>query len=97
MRLIGAIELVAGWHFGSLHVPSVLNDSADSISRWNPGNTWRNLATLAPAIDWQDRDLGVEGRELCTSAFVANSSAKPLRERLIALTEVISGVESCFA
>ena len=67
MRLMGEVELVAGWHFDSLHVPCVLFD------------------------------LGVKGREICTSALAANSSAKPLRERLNALTKVISGVGSRFA
>ena len=39
--------------------------------------------------------MGVEGRELYISALTANSLAKPLRERLNALTKVISGVGSC--
>ena len=97
MRLMGAIELAGGWHFDSLHVPGVLNDVADGISRWNPGDICRNLAALRPSIEWQELDLGVEGRELCKSLLATNSSAKPLRERLNALTKVISGVGSCFA
>ena len=97
MRLMGAIEPAGGWHFDSLHFPGVLNGITDSISRWNPRDICRNLATLHSSIDWQERDLGVEGRELCTSAFVAKSSAKPLFERLNARTKVISGVESCIA
>ena len=87
MRLMGAIKLAGGWHFDSLRVPGVLNDVADAD---------RHFAVLHPSIDWQERDLGVQGRELCTLALAANSSAKPLRERLNALTKVISGVGSCF-
>ena len=97
MRLMGAIELPGGWHFDSFHVPGVLNDVADGISRWNPGDMCRSFTALRPFIDWQERDLGVEGRELCTSALATNSSAKPLRKRLNALTKVISGVENYFA
>ena len=33
MRLIGAIELKAGCHFDSLHVPAVSNDVADGLLR----------------------------------------------------------------
>ena len=33
MRLMGAMELPGGWNFESLHVPGVLNDVADGISR----------------------------------------------------------------
>ena len=57
--LRGAIELAGGWHFDSLHVPGVLNDIADDIPRWNPGDIYRDLATLRLSIDWQERDLGV--------------------------------------
>ena len=96
MSLMGAIELAGGWHFDSLHVPSVLNDVADGISRWNSGDIGRNLAALRPSIDRQERDLGVKDRKLCTSALAANSSAKPLLESLNALTKLISGVGSCF-
>ena len=56
-----------------------------------------SLAALRPSNEWQEWDLGVEGRELYLSVLTANSSAKPLRERLNALTKVISGVGSCFA
>ena len=97
MRLMGAIELAGGWYFDSLYVRGVLNDVTDVISRWNPGDICINLAALRPSIDWQERDVGVEGRGLCTSALAANSSATPLRERLNALTKVIPGVGSCFA
>ena len=97
MRLMGAIEVAGGWYFDSLHVPGVLNDVADGISRWNPGDICRNLAGLCPSNDWQEREMGVEGRELCTSASAANSSTKSLRERLNALSKVIPDVGSCFA
>ena len=97
MRLMGAIELPGGWHFDSLHVPGVLNDVPGGISRWNPGDICRIFTALHPSIDWQERDLGVEGRELCTSALATNSSAKPLRKRLNALTKVVSGVGNYFA
>ena len=33
VRLMGAIELARDRHFGSLHVPGVLNNGADDISR----------------------------------------------------------------
>ena len=81
----------------SLHVPGVLNDVIDGISRWNPCDICRNSAALRSPIDWQERDLEVESWELCTSALAANASAKPLRERLNALTKVISGVGSYLA
>ena len=97
MRLMGAIELSGGWHFDSLLVPGVLDDVPDDISRWNPGDICRSFTALRPSIDWQERNLGVEGRELCTSALATNSSAKPLRKRLNALTKVISGVGNYFA
>ena len=96
-RLMGAIELAGGWPFDSLHVSGVLNDVDGGISSWNPGVIIRHLAALRPSIDWQERDLGVEGRELCTSASAVNSSANLLRERLNALTKVISAVVSFFA
>ena len=94
---MGAIKLAGGWHFDSLHVPGVLNDISAGISRWNPGDTRRHLAALRPSIDWQEWNLGVEGRELCTSALDANSSANPLHERLNSLTKVIFGVGNCLA
>ena len=65
MRLMGAIELSGGWHFDSLRVPGVLDDVPDGISRWNPGDICRSFTALGPSIDWQERDLGGEGRELC--------------------------------
>ena len=67
MRLMGAIELSGGWHFDSLRVPGVLDDVPDGISRWNPGDICRSFTALGPSIDWQERDLGGEGRELCTT------------------------------
>ena len=97
IRLMGAIELSGGWHFDSLRVPGVLDDVPDGISRWNPGDICRSFTAFRPSIDWQERDLGVEGRELCTSALATISSAKPLHKRLNALTKVISGVENYFA
>ena len=75
MCLMEAIELAGGWHFDSLHVPDILNDVANGISWWNPCDICRNFAAFRPSIDWQKRDLGVEGRELCTSALAANSSS----------------------
>ena len=43
MRLMEAIELADGWPFDSPHIPGVLNDDADGISKWNPGAICRNL------------------------------------------------------
>ena len=62
MCLMAAIELADGWHFDSLRVPGVLNDVADGISRWNPGDIRRSLAIHRPSTDWPERDLEVEGR-----------------------------------
>lgn len=92
MRLMGATELVGGWYFDSLHVAGILNDVADGISRWESGDVLDKLTALRPSISWQEKDLGVEGRELCTTALAANSSGKPLRERLNELTKAISGI-----
>ena len=88
MHLMGAIELMGGWHYYSLHVPGVLNDVADGISRWNPGDIRRYLGALHPSIYRLERDVEVERQELCTPVLDTNLSAKSLRERLNVLTQV---------
>ena len=51
MRLMEAIKLPDGWHFDPLHVPGVLSDVANGISRRNPGDISRHLVALRPSID----------------------------------------------
>ena len=42
VHLIGEVELSGGWHFGSLHVPGVLNDVAGGFStRCQPPSLYR--------------------------------------------------------
>ena len=92
MRLMGVIEVASGWHFDSLHVPAVLNDVADGISKWKPVTFVETLPPSAPLLDGRSRTW-----ELCTLDLAVNSSAKPLRERLNVFTKNISGIGSCFA
>ena len=91
MRPIRAIELASGWYFDSLHVPGVLNDIADCISRWKPATF---VETLPPSVPLLIVRSGIW--ELCTLALAVNSSAKPLRERLNASTKNTSSIGSCF-
>ena len=38
----------SGWDFDALHVPGVLNDVADGISRWKESEIHANLLARAP-------------------------------------------------
>ena len=74
MRVMGTTELAGGLHFDSLHVLGILYDVAGGISRWKPYDIRRHPAVLRPSNERQGQDLGVEGRELCTS--VARTSKR---------------------
>lgn len=86
MRMLGALEVSSGWCFQALHVPGVLNSTADGISRWEPGEVLTNLRATAPHVPWQVVSLGAAGRALCSSVLATSSSAELLRARLSGLT-----------
>ena len=52
MRFLGVLEKSSGWNFDALHVPGVLNDIADGISRWKESEVHANLSHVCPHIPW---------------------------------------------
>ena len=80
----------SGWNFDAVHVPGVFNDVADGISRWDKSAIHANLVRARSYIPWQIRELGKNGKDLCTSVLASNSCEMPLRLRLRALTKGIS-------
>ena len=91
MRMLGLLEIDSGWVFEAKHVPGILNDVADGISRWPLKDVSSNLLSRRPDVRWQMQDLGSEGRHLCSCILAAGSSEMPLRRRLRELAKDILG------
>ena len=92
MRLLGVLEVAGGWCFDAEHVPGVLNNIADGISRWEVTSVQSHLVALCPNVSWQEYDLGDKGKGLCSCILASGSSDMPLRGRLSGLIWDILGL-----
>ena len=94
VRFRRVVKMSSGWAFDAMRVPGVFNDVADGNSRWDKSTAHANLVRTTPYIPWRARELGRNGKYLCTSVFASNSSETPLRPGLSVLTKSFFGFVS---
>jgi hypothetical protein len=69
IRVLGALELEAGWSFAAKHVQGKLNVISDGISRWHPAHVQEQLEQHFPGVQWKRRELESHTTSLITTAL----------------------------
>ena len=83
--------------FDAEHIPGILNDTADGLSRWSRGSIATDLMALRPDVPWHGQVIGDAGNRLCSEILDSSLPDDPLRDRLSRLTKDILGPPFGFA
>ena len=70
MRYLGVLEIASGWYFDAKHIPGILNDVADGISRWSRTSITTNLMALRPDVSWHEQVIGDAGNRFVSRFWI---------------------------